>query len=56
MKSGDMSKTTAIAVAVLSLAMYAIAQTGGGVPSSAMPDQSGATQEQNQNLWSQQNP
>src|SRR5947207_10518689 len=63
MKSGDMSKTTAIAVAVLSLAMYAMAQKGVGPPAgrgtgptSGMPSQSMTGQQQNQSMQSQENP
>lgn len=62
MKSGDMSKATVIAVAILSLAMYAIAQTSGGPATddarillSGMPGQSTSDQHQNQNTQSQKN-
>jgi hypothetical protein len=49
MKSGDMSKTTAIIVACLSIAMYAMAQRGGGPPE-GMPSQSKSGQQQSQSM------
>ncbi len=54
MKSGDMSKTTAIAIACLSLAMYAIAQEGASPPA-GLPGQSTSEQPQNQSLQPQDN-
>src|SRR5947207_15116887 len=60
MKSGDMSKTTAITVACLSLAMYAMAQKAGapgggrGGPAAGTQNQPVSVQHQNQRMQSQQ--
>jgi len=63
MKTTDMSKTTAIAVAILSLGMYAMAQKAGGPAAGAgragapggMQNQPTSMQQQNQTMPSQQN-